>query len=228
MIEGVGGYHVAGGLNATLFLLGLAGFVSQLRTIGRRRAHPAHHGEAPTAVLSLNYFTVSFVAYFSFFVYGYSITPFNPYLVWPRLLGLVFVLAVLYEIARDRRGISSAILAAAGTLLLLGSAGLATGQTAGTWSRGAPQALAMMATLFIAQSLVHQIVLVRREGRVGAVSWRLHAFTLAKDLSTVVFGVVMGAGPGWPLIAMGGTSVVLKLVLLAQLRSTRRLPAAAL
>ena len=85
----------------------------------------------------------------------------------------------------------------------------------------------MVATLFIAQSLVHQIALLRREGRVGAVSWRLHAFTLAKDLSTAVFGLVMGWGLGWPLVAMGSTGVVLKVVLLAQLRSTGRSQASA-
>ena len=70
--------------------------------------------------------------------------------------------------------------------------------------------------------MIHQIVLVRRAGHAGAVSWRLHSFTLVKDLSTLVFGIAMGLAQGWPLFAMGGIGVVLKVVLLWEMhRSTR-------
>jgi hypothetical protein len=214
-------YHLAGAINGALFVLALTGLASQIATIWSRKARGrAASADHPTALLSLNYFAVSFLAYFAFFLYGYSLSPFNHYLVWPRLLGCVLVLVVLFEIARGRRtrtsravaGVAAGLLA--GGLVLLVHGGEIHGVT-----RGGPQALSVVATALISQSLWHQIVAVRGAGQIGAVSWHLHFLTLVKDLSTVVFGLTMGLGFGWPLVVMGGASAGLKLVLLGQLRA---------
>lgn len=220
-------YHLSGALNAGLFVLALGGLVFQLLEIRARRggSAAAASGQA-TAILSLNYFVTSFLAYFAFFVYGFSITPFNDYLVWPRLLGCVLALMVMLEIARDRRtALGAGIAAGAASMLTGGIALLIGGGRFGGLARLGPQFLSVLATVLIAQSLVHQILLVRRAGHSGAVSWSLHLLTLIKDLSTAAFGASMGLLLGWPLIVMGGVSAGLKLVLLWQLRRSP-LPAA--
>ena len=212
-------YHLTGSLNGALFVLSLAGLVAQLGTIWRRRGASEASAEPATAVLSLNYFSVSYLAYFSFFVYGYSILPFNHYLVWPRLLGCVLVLVVLFEIARDRRTrLSQLATGTAVVLLVAGLALLVSGRASGAAARTGPQLLSVVAAVFISQSLLHQIFLIRRSGQIGAVSWPLHFFTFLKDLSTLLFGLSMGLAFGWPLMVMGGASAALKLVLLWHLR----------
>ncbi|TDI94972.1 MAG: hypothetical protein E2O73_15985 [Deltaproteobacteria bacterium] len=212
-------YHLSGALNGALFVLALVGLALQIARIwGRRATRRALPRGEVTALLSLNYFSVSYLAYLSFFVYGFSISPFNHYLVWPRLLGCVLVLVVLFEIARDRSNrISVSAAGIAAVLLIAGLALLASGVSVGAPARVGPQLLALVATVLISQSLIHQIVVVRRAGRTGAVAWPLHFLTLMKDLSTVLFGFSMGLETGWPLIVMGGASSVLKLVLLWQL-----------
>ena len=215
-------YHLGGAVNGALFVLALVGLALQIARIrGRRATRCALPRGEVTALLSLNYFSVSYLAYFSFFVYGFSISPFNHYLVWPRLLGCGLVLGVLFEIARDRPNGSSVSAAAVAALLLIaGLALLASGGSVGAPARAGPQLLALVATALISQSLLHQIVVVRRAGHAGAVAWPLHFLTLTKDLSTVLFGFVMGLETGWPLILMGGASSALKLVLLWQLLRT--------
>ncbi len=211
-------YDLSGAVNAALFVVALGGFVTQLRAIRARK----HDGErAPghaTAVLSLNYFAVSFLGYFAFFTYGFSIEPFNPYLVWPRLLGCLLVLAVLAEIAIDRGDRASVAAAGlAAILLLAGLALLAGGAAVGGLAALGPRLLALVATALISQGILHQIVGVRRASHPGAVSWSLHLLTTLKDLSTVAFGLAMGLSLGWPLLLMGGPSAGLKLLLLREL-----------
>ncbi len=209
-------YHLGGAVNGALFLLALVGLALQIARIwGRRATRRALPRGEVTALLSLNYFSVSYLAYLSFFVYGFSISPFNHYLVWPRLLGCGLVLVVLFEIARDRSNRSSVSAAGVAAVLLVAGLGLlSSGVSVGAPARVGPQLLALVATALISQSLLHQIVVVRRAGHAGAVAWPLHFLTLMKDLSTVLFGFVMGLETGWPLIVMGGASSALKLVLL--------------
>ncbi len=216
-------YHLGGAVNGALFVLALIGLALQIAKVRRRRAAQREGPEIEaTALLSLNYFSVSYLAYFSFFVYGFSISPFNHYLVWPRLLGCVLVLVVLLEIARDRRNrLSASAAGVAAVLLIAGLALLASGGSVGAPARVGPQLLALVATALISQSLIHQIVVVRRAGHAGAVAWPLHFLTLMKDLSTVLFGFAMGLVTGWPLILMGGAGSALKLVLLWHLYRTR-------
>ena len=89
-------YALAGSLNSLFIVVSLYGLWSQLQKIWQRK-HDARVGAGQTTdILSLNQFSVSFLAYCAFFVYGYSITPFNHYIVWPRLLASLIALAILY------------------------------------------------------------------------------------------------------------------------------------
>jgi len=63
----------------------------------KRTVASGNLAQRPTAILSLNQFVSSFLAFFSFFLYGACLQRFNHYLVWPRLLACLLTLAVLYE-----------------------------------------------------------------------------------------------------------------------------------
>src|SRR5437868_2775754 len=98
-------YHITGLISAAIFLLTLGGLWSQLQFVWQRQRDFRERlsRERPTAILSLNQFLSSFLAFFSFFLYGICLQPFNHYLVWPRLLASLLTLALLYEIMRDRK-----------------------------------------------------------------------------------------------------------------------------
>jgi uncharacterized protein with PQ loop repeat len=64
-------YHLTGIISALTFLLTVSGLWSQLQLVWKRKRDFQRGGtERPTAVLSLNQFVSSFLAFFSFFLYG--------------------------------------------------------------------------------------------------------------------------------------------------------------
>lgn len=207
-------YNIAGTVNTAFILLSLLGVGAQLRLVRRRRER-AGAADSATAVLSLNQFTVSFLAYLSFFVYGYSITPFNHFIVWPRLLASVLVMAILVEIWRDRRSRSAttSVLTAA-LLLLCALAGLAWGDRHVDEGRVVASAMIVVITVLLAQGYAHQILLILRNGHTGAVSLRMSQLILLMDLSTIVFAFAMGLRMGWPLLLLALVSGSTKLAIL--------------
>ncbi|MHC1654210.1 hypothetical protein ACODUL_13125 [Stenotrophomonas maltophilia] len=207
-------YTIAGTVNTAFILLSLLGVGAQLRLVRNRRER-ADATDSATAVLSLNQFTVSFLAYLSFFVYGYSVTPFNHFIVWPRLLASVLVMAILVEIWRDRRNRSAttSVLAAA-LLLICALAGLAWGDRHADEGRVVASAMIVAITALLAQGYTHQILLILRNGHAGAVSLRMSQLILLMDLSTIVFAFAMGLRMGWPLLLLAVVSGSTKLVIL--------------
>lgn len=207
-------YTVAGAVNTGFILLSLVGVASQLRLVQRRRKRDAA-ADAATAVLSLNQFTVSFLAYLSFFVYGYSISPFNHFIVWPRLLASVLVLMILIEIWRDRRSrAATASLVVAAVMLLCALLGLLWGERHVDQGRVFASVMILLITLLLAQGYAHQILLIWRSGDTGAVSLRMSQLILLMDLSTIVFAFAMGLRLGWPLLLLAVVSGMTKLVIL--------------
>jgi len=73
------GYDFFGAVNTVFIFVSLLGVLSQVKTIWQRKKQKINGGA--TELLSINQFTVSYLAYFSFFIYGYSIEPFNHYIV---------------------------------------------------------------------------------------------------------------------------------------------------
>ena len=115
-------YNLFGSINAILIFVSLYGVFLQLNKVWQRRNN---NKPKITEILSQNQFTMSFLAYFCFFIYGYSIQPFNHYIVWPRLISSILVLLILFEMWHDRRSKTSLIcLIIAVMVLFCGSVGL--------------------------------------------------------------------------------------------------------
>lgn len=220
-------YALAGSLNSLFIVVSLLGLWSQLQKIWQRK-HDASLGAGQTTdILSLNQFSVSFLAYCAFFVYGYSITPFNHYIVWPRLVASLIALGILVEIDRDRRSLTSRnVLLACALLLGAGVAGMAFGATFTDEKRLISQSLIVAVTVLLAQGYAHQIRLIWRSGRTGAVSLKMSQFILAMDASTIFFACVMGLKTGWPLLLLACVSATTKLVIMWLFRWEQTSPAA--
>jgi hypothetical protein len=213
-------YELAGALNVVCVLLGIFGVWLQIRMIRERKLAPALG--RPTDILSLNNFATGFVASWSFFVYGYSIQPFNHVLVWPRLAAFLLSLVVLYEIQRDRRTRTSmAVFLIASVLAVAGLAGLAFAPVVADDARRVSQLLIVAITVLLVQGNFHQIALIWRSGKTGAVSIRMNQFFLTMDASGILFGLAMGIGSGWPLILLSAGSAIPKLVILWLFRWAR-------
>ncbi|KGJ98069.1 hypothetical protein [Thalassotalea sp. ND16A] len=207
-------YNTFGAINTLFIFISLLGVLSQLRTIWRRKQCAATEHNA-AELLSLNQFSVSFLAYFSFFVYGYSLEPFNHYIVWPRLIASILVGLILFEIWRDRQSKASmTCLAIAVIIFILGSAGLSIGNSYSDESRLLSTTLIVVVTLLIGQGYYHQIMLIIRSGKTGAIDLRMSQFILMMDISTIAFALSMGLNDGWPLLTLAIVSGITKLIIM--------------
>jgi len=203
-----------------MILVSLLGVGAQLSTIWRRKRDPSLI--AKTELLSLNQFSVSFLAYFSFFVYGFTIKPFNHFIVWPRLVASMLVLIIIYEIWKDRNNIRSGItFVLASFVILLGIAGLVFGQRYSDEGRIFSTTLIVVVSLFLTQGYYHQIQLIIQSGRTGAVDIRMSQFILAMDCSTILFAFSMGFKLGWPLMFLAVSSGITKLIIMYLFRWVR-------
>ena len=223
-------YQVAGSINSAFIILSLYGIWAQLQKVWQRKQTLAS-GQV-TAVLSLNQFSVSFFAYWSFFVYGYSIHPFNHFIVWPRLLAALLVLLVLVEIARDRQQFTNKLVAGiAASMLVVGLIGLLLTLYVGSgWQdqgKLISQTLIVVITCLLAQGYLHQIKLIVETGTTGAVSIRMSQFILMMDCSTLVFASTMAWQNAWPLVLLATVSAITKVVIMYLFYWVRTSPAAA-
>jgi uncharacterized protein with PQ loop repeat len=222
-------YHLTGLLSAAIFLLTLVGLWTQLRFVWSRRQAVTSGAadDRPTAILSVNQFVSSFLAFFSFFLYGLCLDPFEHYLVWPRLAASVLTLGVLFEILRDRRnGVAIGAFVACLLLLIGAPIALAVIPGATVWGRAVSQTLIVVATIVLAQGYLHQVLMIRQTGRTGGVSARMHQFFFWKDFSTIAFALSMGKNSGWPLLLLSSVSAATKLVTLWHFRWVRLSPIA--
>ncbi len=219
-------YTITGFINSILIIVSLVGVYAQLKTIWDRKQQNASIGEV-TSLLSLNQFSVSFLAYLSFFIYGYSISPFNHYIVWPRLTAALLVGMILFEIWRDRKTKASFVtFTIALALICLATIGLWMGKTIADQGRYISTTLIVVISVMIAQGYYHQIKLIYNSGSTGAVNIRMSQFILLMDVSTIVFALTMGFADGWPLLVLATTSAITKLVIMYLFRWVRTSPLA--
>src|SRR5262245_1501513 len=187
-------YHITGLISAVIFLLTASGLWLQLQFVWKRKcACAAGTGQRPTAVLSLNQFVSSFLAFYSFFLYGGCLPRFNHYLVWTRLVASVLTLLVLYEMMVDRRDIRTIIAVVSGVALMIAAPVVFLLHPEGSrWAQTLSQTLIVVVTIILAQGYTHQIFLIRQSGQTGAVALRMHQLFFLKDVSTIVFALAMG------------------------------------
>lgn len=217
-------YNLFGALNTLFIFVSLYGVYLQLSKLWLRKANGK--GKV-TDVLSQNQFTMSFLAYFSFFVYGYSLDMFNHYIVWPRLIASVLVILILVEMWKDRRSMDSvASLALVSVCFTLGIIGLAFNESFTDHSKQVSTMLIMIITLLLAQGYTHQIKLIISSGKTGAIDIRMSQFILMMDISTIAFAMTMGFAQGWPLITLATVSAVTKLIIMYLFRWARVSPVA--
>jgi len=224
-------YHITGIISSVIFLLTLGGLWSQLGLIFERRrlGLAGTLKERPTAVLSLNQFVSSFLAFFSFFLYGACLARFNHYLVWSRLAASLLTLLVLFEMFRDRSSLSAtlsffgslALLVVAPMMLLWNPAGARSGKLVS-------EILIVAITAILAQGYLHQVWLIRNTGQTGAVSIRMHQCFLLKDIATIAFALTMGLPNGWPLLLLSSVSGITKAITLWHFHWVRTSPLAAI
>lgn len=219
-------YDFFGAINTAFISISVLGVISQLRTIWFRKDDETLK-KAPTELLSLNQFTVSFLAYLSFFVYGYSITPFNYYIVWPRLIASIIVLCILFEIMRDRKTRSAKVSAAVCSLcLLFATLGLVFAGTVTDSTKLISTSIILIVSALIAQGYYHQIKMIISSGRTGAVNLKMSQFILMMDVSTVAFALSMGINQGWPLLVLAVTSGITKITIMYLFRWVKISPTA--
>ena len=213
-------YEVLGLINTLFIFVSLFGVYSQLRKIQQRRRDVAV--QSATKVLSQNQFMMSFCAYFSFFVYGYSIEPFNHYIVWPRFVASFLVLTILVEIWRDRKSVMAwRCCTLASLALAAGAIGLLFGERIADEGKLVSTALILIITVLLAQGYAHQIRLIVKSGETGAVDLKMSQFILMMDISTIAFAVSMGLATGWPLLVLAIVSAFTKLVIMYLFRWVR-------
>ena len=207
-------YNLFGTINTVFIVISLYGVLSQLKTIWSRK-QTSETQQSPTSLLSLNQFTVSFLAYLSFFIYGYSIEPFNHYIVWPRFIASCLVLLILFEIWRDRKNQTSLLsLSVAGASLALAVVGLFVGETIVDQGKYISTTIIVAVTLLIAQGYYHQIKLIWYSGQTGAVDLKMSQFIFMMDISTIAFAISMGLKEGWPLLLLAITSGITKVIIM--------------
>jgi len=207
-------YDFWGSINTLFIFISLYGVFSQLKIVWLRKKNN-NKKQLVTELLSLSQFSVSFLAYFSFFVYGYSIEPFNHYIVWPRLIAALIVCGILYEIWHERRTLMSTIaISAVGIILLFGVSGLFIGNSYSDEGRFIATSLIIIISIMIAQGYYHQIRLILGSGSTGAVDLNMSQFILMMDISTIAFALSMGLENGWPLMVLAVTSGITKLVIM--------------
>ncbi|WP_196140592.1 hypothetical protein [Aliikangiella sp. G2MR2-5] len=208
-------YQFAGVINSLFVILSLYGILLQLKLIWERQSNK-------TELLSLNQFTVSYFAYFSFFVFGYSVEPFNHFMVWPRLIACILVLTILLEIYKDRSSRRSRFVFCVALLsLLLGMSGLLVGTSLKDESNFFSTVLILVVSGLLAQGYIHQIWLVYQSGNTGAIDIRMSQFILAMDFSTIFLAFTMGFENSWPMVVLASISGITKLIIMYLFRWTR-------
>ncbi len=217
-------YDFFGVMNTLFIFVSLYGVYLQLNKLWLRKAS----GEKKvTDILSQNQFTMSFLAYFSFFVYGYSIDIFNHYIVWPRLIASVLVMFILFEMWKDRKSNASvASLVLVSVSFTLGIIGLTLNESLADHSKQVSTILIMIITLLLAQGYSHQIKLIISSGSTGAIDIRMSQFILMMDFSTIAFAITMGLSQGWPLMVLATISGITKFIIMYLFRWSRISPTA--
>ena len=205
-------YHVTGLISALLSTIASAGLATQAKLLWQRRRLGSIDGQSTTAVLSINRFVTSYVIFLAMYTYGAMLSPFNHYLVWPRVLGLALSLSILYQIKVDRQNTLSRMAFNGCTLLLL------VANSVIWWARPIenpdpivfPLIVVVVGLIYLQGGMI-QINLIRKSRSTGSLSRQMHVLFVCKDISLILFALVMGAKVGWPILLMCAVGLTVNL-----------------
>jgi uncharacterized membrane protein (UPF0182 family) len=113
-----------------------------------------------------------------------------------------------------------------GLSFIVGVIGLIFNDTLSGQSKNLSTILIVAITALLAQGYAHQIKLIIRSGKTGAIDIRMSQFILMMDISTIAFAISMGVSKGWPLIVLAVVSGMTKLVMMYLFRWVRISPKA--
>lgn len=224
------GYHLSGFISALFVSLSLTGLAMQVRLVWRRKHHFREGlltDERPTSILSLNRFFTSFLAFYAMLMYGVCLARFNHYLVWPRAMALCILLILLFEIRLDRKDKRSDVIFGLAVFLVGCAMALPfLGVRMSFHNAGISQGLVIFSALLLAQGATHQIMRIRSSGRTGGLSLTMHQLFFLKDVTSLIFGAVMGFKNGWPVLVFHGVSLTVQCTTMWHFRWVRMSPVA--
>ena len=216
-------YHVLGFVSAALFLLTWLGLWSQIQAMSRyQNAITRSSSLDANQSLSLNQFGSSYFAFFSIYLFGISVEPFNHYLVWTRFGALILTLVIIWKIWQHRRTkVSGWVTAVALLAFVAGTISIAFRPFPGVAQLGA-NTLMLVVTVVLFQGSLHQWLVLQRRKKVGSLSFALFRNILIKDVSTLLFGLTMPLSQSWPLLILNGTSVIMRGSILLKMHTLKR------
>ncbi len=211
-------YYIVGAISSALFIGCLYGLYDQIVTVRRRRKC---YGETEvqagyaTRSLSANGFASSFFSFYAFMIYAMSLEVVEPFVFGTRMAAALATLYILFEIYRDREGRNDRLpfQCAAGAMALAVIIFLFREQLQ-PYSLTVSVPLTVLASFIMAQGGVAQIKRVRAERSTGAMSLTMLMVFFFKDVSNIVFGLILGLVEGWPIMLMGTVSAASKLTLI--------------
>lgn len=210
-------YMIVGYVSSFLFLLTIYGIWDQIKKIQTNTSTHTAPGQA-TKDLSINQFLCHFLGVYAFFIYGFMIEEFNPYLVWPRMIAAFAVLVILFLIARDRREmLSSIIFLTCSLLLTFGIMALILSDHPSPTGALAAKLIILAVTLINAQGYIHQITKVMRNKSTTSMSFKMNSLIFAKDISSMLLGIMMGLSTGWPVIIQSSSNAFFRAILSGQI-----------
>ena len=211
-------YHIMGLASSALFLLTWFGLWSQIKSMNKYQylCRDANNS------LSLNQFGSSYFAFFSLFLFGISVEPFNHYLVWTRFGALLLTLVIIMKIWQQRRGPVTTMVTSMATLVFLAGIASMFFRPFPAIAQIGTATLMLGVTVILFQGTLHQLLVLKRRQKVGSLSATLFKNILIKDVSTLLFGLTMPLSQSWPLLVLNGTSVIMRGAVLVEILRLKR------
>jgi heme exporter protein D len=205
-------------VSSALFLLTWFGLWSQIKSMNKYQylCRDANNS------LSLNQFGSSYFAFFSLFLFGISVEPFNHYLVWTRFGALLLTLVIIMKIWQQRRGPVTTMVASIATLVFLAGIASMFFRPFPAIAQLGTATLMLGVTVILFQGTLHQLLVLKRRQKVGSLSATLFKNILIKDVSTLLFGLTMPLSQSWPLLVLNGTSVMMRGAVLVEILRLKR------
>lgn len=204
--------------SSALFLLTWFGLWSQIKSMNKYQylCRDANNS------LSLNQFGSSYFAFFSLFLFGISVEPFNHYLVWTRFGALLLTLVIIMKIWQQRRGPVTTMVTSMATLVFLAGIASMFFRPFPAIAQLGTATLMLGVTVILFQGTLHQLLVLKRRQKVGSLSATLFKNILIKDVSTLLFGLTMPLSQSWPLLVLNGTSVIMRGAVLVEILKLKR------